>query len=157
MLHVCKGFLRTRSSGLESVPGGKERTSALEHTRHCRLWEGPLSLGQPSHPKVRSNWNNRAIKTALPLCSSQREGCSEDRVLVGFVQCPSWEGAREHLRLSYFEAILHPVFSPRCQSSPWTRRRRSRRGSDKVSSREAAGVRGYLPADGTLASSLSLR
>lgn len=106
MLHVCKGFLRTHSSGLESVPGGKERTSALEHTRHCRLWEGPLSLGQPSHPKVRSNWDNRAIKTALPLCSSQREGCGEGRVLVGFVQCPNWEGAREHLRL--------PILGPFC-------------------------------------------
>lgn len=72
-LRACKGFLRTHSSGGECTKRGREDVSAGTHQTLQALGGALLSLALPSHPKVRSNWNNGAIKTALTLCSSQRK------------------------------------------------------------------------------------
>lgn len=87
--------------------GGEGRASpAIGTHQTLQAGRGPF-LSLPSHPGVRSNHNNRAIKTAVG-----------GRVLGGFIQCLNWEEAREHLRLAYFGATVHPVFLLAASSSP---------------------------------------
>ena len=112
---------------------------------------GSSSTTQPSPPEVRSNWNNRAIKTAPTLCSHGRKARVEGGVLVGFIQYPNCGDTREHLRLSYFGATLHPVFLLAASSLPFhpppKLRRRSWRGAQQSE------LLGHLSASGTLGSS----
>lgn len=136
ILHPCKGVLKTHGTGQRGTyREGRRGTKMLQLTRHWGSLGGGSSPA-PSPPRVGSKWNNRAIKAALPLCSSRhRKG-----VLVGFLQ-HQLQGPGEHWRpLSYFGVTLHPVCTW-LSVLPWNLRRRSQREPNKASSREVARVR----------------